>query len=324
MISRRIADRPAVEEQDRQRAAPRRAPGADQVVGAEHPPAVRDALVVERPADLLAEVRERDVPQQRRVHGVVQVSAWHPAGPDANGAFGQPSRVRTHGDRDALRPRRVSDDDRTTTTTTTTTSTSTTTMPGSACAAFPLAGCRLPVEPGKAKLVMKDRLTDDDGDAVTWKYVKGAATTLEELGDPTSATSYVACLYDGAGERLMTLRAPAGGTCGASPVLEGQGDQGLHVFGQGAHARRRAQARTRVRARGEDEDRPLRQGCRYSTAGARRVHAAAARPAAGQRPRAGRRSTGRHTRTRRSASRRWPTKPCSATTTILAPAPRLR
>ena len=66
---RRIADRPAIQEQDWQRAAPRRAPGADQVAGAEHLTAMRDALVVERPADLLVEVRERDVPQQRRVHG---------------------------------------------------------------------------------------------------------------------------------------------------------------------------------------------------------------------------------------------------------------
>src|SRR2546427_12666463 len=66
---RRIAERAVVQEQDWQRAAPRRAPGADQVVGAEHLTAMRDALVVERPADLLVEVRERDVPQQRRVHG---------------------------------------------------------------------------------------------------------------------------------------------------------------------------------------------------------------------------------------------------------------
>ncbi len=50
----RIADRPAVQEQDGQRAAPCRAPSADQVVGAEHLTVVRDALVVERPADLLA------------------------------------------------------------------------------------------------------------------------------------------------------------------------------------------------------------------------------------------------------------------------------
>jgi hypothetical protein len=67
--TRRIADRPSLQEQDRQRTAPRRAPGADQVVGAKYATAVRDPLVVERPADLLAEMRERDVPQQRRVHG---------------------------------------------------------------------------------------------------------------------------------------------------------------------------------------------------------------------------------------------------------------
>ena len=49
----RIADRPAIQEQDRQDAMPRRASGADQVVGAEHLTAVRKALVVQRPADLL-------------------------------------------------------------------------------------------------------------------------------------------------------------------------------------------------------------------------------------------------------------------------------
>lgn len=118
----------------------------------------------------------------------------------------------------------------TTTTTTTTTSTSstttTTTVPGTACAAAPLAGCRLPVEPRQAKLVLKDKLLDDEGDAVTWKYAKGAATTLEDLGDPAGATNYVACLYDGAGERLMTLHAPAGGTCGALPCWKAKGSKG--------------------------------------------------------------------------------------------------
>ena len=66
----RIADRLAVQEQDGQGTAPRRAPGADQVVRAEHLTVVRDVLVVECPAGLLAEVRERDVPQQGRVHGI--------------------------------------------------------------------------------------------------------------------------------------------------------------------------------------------------------------------------------------------------------------
>ena len=62
---------PAVQEQYGQGTAPRRAPGADQVVRAEHLTVVRDALVVECPAGLFAVVRERDVPQQGRVHGTV-------------------------------------------------------------------------------------------------------------------------------------------------------------------------------------------------------------------------------------------------------------
>jgi len=55
--SRGISDGPAVEPENGQLALPRRAPRADQVVGAEHLAAMRDALVVERPADLLVEMR---------------------------------------------------------------------------------------------------------------------------------------------------------------------------------------------------------------------------------------------------------------------------
>ena len=66
---RGIGDGPAVEPQDGQLALARRAPGADQVVGAEHSTAVRDALVVERPAHFFVVVRERNVPQQRSLHG---------------------------------------------------------------------------------------------------------------------------------------------------------------------------------------------------------------------------------------------------------------
>lgn len=64
----RIADCLTVQEQNGQRAAPRRAPGADQVVRAEYLTVVCDALVVECPAGLLAEVRERDMPKQSRFH----------------------------------------------------------------------------------------------------------------------------------------------------------------------------------------------------------------------------------------------------------------
>ena len=62
-----IGDGTAVEPQNGQLTLACRAPGVDQVGGTEHAAPVRDAFVVERPADLFAKVRERDVPQQRHV-----------------------------------------------------------------------------------------------------------------------------------------------------------------------------------------------------------------------------------------------------------------
>ena len=67
--ARGIRDGPAIEPQNGQLTLARRAPDADQIVGAEHAAPVRDALVVERPAHFFAVVRERDVPEQRGIHG---------------------------------------------------------------------------------------------------------------------------------------------------------------------------------------------------------------------------------------------------------------
>ena len=67
--ARGIGDGPAIEPQNGQLTLARRAPDADQIVGAEHAAPVRDALVVERPAHFFAVVRERDVPEQRGIHG---------------------------------------------------------------------------------------------------------------------------------------------------------------------------------------------------------------------------------------------------------------
>ena len=114
----------------------------------------------------------------------------------------------------------------TTTTTSTSSTTTTTTLPGGACAANPLPGCRLPTESRKAKLLLKDK-TPDTADVVTWKWTKGAATTLAELGDPATSTDYVACLYDGAAALLMTLRMPAGGTCGSAPCWKPKDSKGF-------------------------------------------------------------------------------------------------
>jgi cysteine-rich repeat protein len=65
---------------------------------------------------------------------------------------------------------------------------------------------------GGATLVLRD--TEGDAkDLIMWKWRRGAATTKAEFGDPTEATSYALCVYDDSG-LLVTLTAPASGTCG--------------------------------------------------------------------------------------------------------------
>ena len=67
----------------------------------------------------------------------------------------------------------------------------------------------------RATLQLIDR-GDDDKDQLVWKWTKGAATTLAELGGPFTSDDYVLCPYDAAGWRA-TLRVPAGGTCQGKP-----------------------------------------------------------------------------------------------------------
>jgi hypothetical protein len=82
------------------------------------------------------------------------------------------------------------------------------------CAATPRAGCR-GTEPQKSSLFVRNK----DGtvsDRLTWKWNRGAATSLSEFGSPTTSTSYALCVYDttaGAPSLVASLRAPAGGTC---------------------------------------------------------------------------------------------------------------
>lgn len=63
----------------------------------------------------------------------------------------------------------------------------------SSCAATPLAGCRTAAL-SKVKSKQPDNTNRKDSFKWTWK--KGEATTLADLGDPTSTTSYSVCLYE--------------------------------------------------------------------------------------------------------------------------------
>jgi uncharacterized delta-60 repeat protein len=59
------------------------------------------------------------------------------------------------------------------------------------CPAAPRDDCR---SAGVSNLVVKDNV-DDRRDALTWKWSKGEATSLDEIADPTTTGRYQLCLY---------------------------------------------------------------------------------------------------------------------------------
>jgi hypothetical protein len=92
------------------------------------------------------------------------------------------------------------------------------------CAALPLAGCKQPTVPDKALLLLKDK--GGPADKLTWKWIKGEETLLEDLGDPTATTGYTLCIYDASGGTpALELQAmvPPGGTCDGKDCWEAAG-----------------------------------------------------------------------------------------------------
>ncbi|MEO8604519.1 MAG: hypothetical protein ABI629_18250 [bacterium] len=85
------------------------------------------------------------------------------------------------------------------------------------CIAAPRSGCKLPTASGKSSLTIKDT-ADNSGDALKWRWLGGAETTVGDLANPLDDDDYALCLYAGANEALVfRTRAPAGETCGAKP-----------------------------------------------------------------------------------------------------------
>jgi hypothetical protein len=72
-----------------------------------------------------------------------------------------------------------------------------------ACPASPASGCR---SAGKSLLLYKNS-ADDTKDKLIWKWIKGDATTLAELGVPTGTTNYALCVYAGTAVATVNLLA---------------------------------------------------------------------------------------------------------------------
>lgn len=60
---------------------------------------------------------------------------------------------------------------------------------------------------GKSALLLKTSASGSK-DKLIWKWLKGAATTLTDLGVPTGTTNYALCIY--AGTAVATINLPAG------------------------------------------------------------------------------------------------------------------
>ncbi len=96
--------------------------------------------------------------------------------------------------------------------------------------AQPEPACAPPFVVGKSVLLAKDK-DGQDRDQLVWRWSKGPATTLQDLGDPFRATSYALCVYDtedaGATSLLVTESVvPPGGTCSGKPCWKAVSDKG--------------------------------------------------------------------------------------------------
>ncbi|MFN8544276.1 MAG: hypothetical protein U0807_08715 [Candidatus Binatia bacterium] len=91
--------------------------------------------------------------------------------------------------------------------------------------AAPATGCKVATLPGKAKLQFKDK-PNDKSDSMLWKWLRGEATTLGNLGDPLATTSYTLCVYDESSAHpalVFETNLPAAGTCAGNPCWTSTG-----------------------------------------------------------------------------------------------------
>ena len=93
------------------------------------------------------------------------------------------------------------------------------------CAPVPLAGCRGPTAPGKGVFTVVDKLPND-GDKVTFKWIRGEQTLTADFGSPDTTTDYALCTYDGGGTFVHGIIAPAGGSCAGVPCWRAASTRG--------------------------------------------------------------------------------------------------
>jgi hypothetical protein len=103
------------------------------------------------------------------------------------------------------------------------------------CSALPAVGCRRPMQPGRARLDVRND-AKDRRDAILWKWKKGQATAPGNFGDPSDADGVALCAYDESGAApvlVLDAGVPANDGCGndAKPCWRGKGSpKGLRGY----------------------------------------------------------------------------------------------
>ncbi|HYB98973.1 MAG TPA: sialidase family protein [Candidatus Limnocylindrales bacterium] len=93
------------------------------------------------------------------------------------------------------------------------------------CPPSPSPSCLSPTLPGRSRLMLKDG--PGGTDKLVWKWTAGQATTTEDLGDPTTGTSYAFCIYDRPADTVRVVfeaDAGAGLACTDGPCWIAAGD----------------------------------------------------------------------------------------------------
>ena len=100
--------------------------------------------------------------------------------------------------------------------------------------AAPAAGCRAALG---GSLLLRDA-SPDTRDLLAWKWSQGAATSLQDFGNPVAGTTgFTLCLYDevaGSWSLKLSAALPGGGTCARKPCWKASGATGFRYGDRGA------------------------------------------------------------------------------------------
>jgi hypothetical protein len=98
--------------------------------------------------------------------------------------------------------------------------------PVAGCITAPRPTCRRPVQSASAQLKLKNSLEGPAKDQLKWKWSKGAATAVADLGDPVTSDGLAVCVFDlsqATPSLLFRATVPPGGVCGTKPCWVGKG-----------------------------------------------------------------------------------------------------